>query len=345
MKFKKYINLAIGLIFSAGFLLLAFYNIQLSDVLAGFKKFNPWYILPIVLLTVVYFLIRAFRWGLIFKPHPVPSFKNLFSGVMIGVMVNNLVPAKIGELSRAFILGKKEKTGISLTFGTIIVERIFDFLALFFCFFAVFIFSPAEREFLNSTSVAGKTAFVTTLSGFLLLIILILFFKFRTGLFIKAVESFLGIFSKGLALKIGPWFNSFADGLKCLDSFKNSVEIFATSVLQWALMGFCTWLALISFNIHGANGAPLSLFSASFVMIIITLGCVLPPSPGGIGTVQLISVLVLKFYGVSGGEAMGFSIVQNFLSFFVGTVLGIIFLFKESLNLTELIKFSEEKKI
>jgi len=335
---KKYVNIIVGLLFGAGFLLLAFYKVKLSDVLDGFKKFDPIYIIPIVFLTVIYFLIRAIRWGLIFKPHPVPSFKSLFSGIMIGVMVNNLIPAKIGELSRAFILGKKEKTGISLTFGTIIVERIFDFLALFFCFFAVFIFSPAERDFLSNSSPAWKTAFITTLVSFILLIALIVIFKFKTGLFIRAVENLAAIFSKNFASKIDSWFNSFAAGLKCLDSFSNSLNIFAASVIQWALMGFCTWVALLSFNIH------LSVFSASFLMIIVTLGCVLPPSPGGIGPTQFISVLVLNFYGVSGGDAMGFSIVQNFLSFLVGTILGIIFLFKESLNFTELIKFSEEKR-
>ncbi|OGF48850.1 MAG: hypothetical protein A2231_07415 [Candidatus Firestonebacteria bacterium RIFOXYA2_FULL_40_8] len=335
---KKYVNIIVGLVFGVGFLVLAFYNVQFSDVIAGFKKFNPLYILPIVILTVIYFLIRAYRWGLIFKPHPVPSFKNLFSGIMIGVMVNNLIPAKIGEISRAFILGKKENTGISLTFGTIIVERIFDFLALFFCFFAVFVFSPAEREFLNNTSTAGKTAFASTLCGFILLIIMIVIFKVKTNIFIKVVENILGIFSKPFAAKINPWFNSFADGLKCLDSFSNSLKIFSTSVFQWVLMGFTTWIALISFNIH------ISVFSACFVMIIVVLGCVLPPSPGGIGPTQLFSVLVLKFYGVNGGEAMGYSIVQNFLSFAVGTILGIIYLFKESMNFTELIKFSEEKR-
>jgi uncharacterized protein (TIRG00374 family) len=335
---KKNINIIAGLVFGAGFLVLAFYNVKLEDVLSGFKKFNPVYIIPITALTVIYFLIRAYRWGLIFKPHPVPSFKSLFSGIMIGVMVNNLIPAKIGEVSRAFILGKKEKTSISLTFGTIIVERIFDFLALFFCFFSVFVFSPAERDFLNNTSAAGKTAFFTTLGGFLALIVLIVVFKYQMRLFVKVVEGVLGVFSKNFASKIDPWFNSFADGLKCLDSFGNSLKIFTVSVFQWALMGFVTWIALISFNIH------ISLFSASFVMIIVTLGCVLPPSPGGIGTQQLISVLVLKFYNINGGEAMSFSIVQNFLSFAVGTILGIFFLFKESMNFAELIKFSEEKR-
>jgi len=203
---KKFANIIIGLVFGVGFLVLAFYNVKLDDVVAGFKKFNPWYILPVVTITVVYFLVRAYRWGLIFKPHPVPSFKSLFSGIMIGVMVNNLIPAKIGELSRAFILGRKEKTGISLTFGTIIVERIFDFLALFFCFFAVFIFSPAERNFLINASPAWKAAFFATLGGFLVLVILIVIFKFKTNIFIKIVEKIIGVFSaiRNFAEKLQP---------------------------------------------------------------------------------------------------------------------------------------------
>ncbi|MFH1074675.1 MAG: lysylphosphatidylglycerol synthase transmembrane domain-containing protein [Candidatus Firestonebacteria bacterium] len=335
---KKHVNVIVGLIFGIGFLVLAFYNVQFSDVVSGFKKFNPLYVFPVMALTVVYFFIRAYRWGLIFKPHPVPSFKSLFSGIMIGVMVNNLIPAKIGELSRAFILGKKEKIGVSLTFGTIIVERIFDFLALIFCFFLLFLFSPKEQQYLARMTPAEKTAFISTLSIFIIFVIIIVFFKIKTNVFIKFVEKGTGLISKKLASKIHNWFTSFAEGLKCLNSFQNTMKIFFTSIFQWLLVGFCTWIALISFNIN------LPLTSACFVMIIVTLGVVIPPSPGGIGTNQLVSVLILNFYGVNGGRAMGFSIVLNFLTFAVGTILGIYFLFKESMNFSELIKFSEEKR-
>ncbi len=337
MKFKKYINVALGLIFGAGFLILAFYNVKPEDIIAGFKNFNPVFILPIISLVLIYFVIRAYRWGLIFKPRAIPPFNSLFSGIMIGVMVNNLIPAKIGEVSRAFILGRKEKIGISLTFGTIIVERIFDFLALIFGIFILFLLSPKEQSFLSKMTPAEITAFVSTLGLFIALIGIIVFFKLKTGFFITAAERYAGFFSKRLASKIQNWLTSFAEGLKCLNSFQNTMKIFFTSFFQWLLMGFCTWIALLSFNIE------LPLTSACFVLIIVTLGVVIPPSPGGIGTTQLVSVIILKFYGVNGGSAMGYSIVSNFLTFSVGTILGIYLLFKESLKFSELIKFSEEE--
>lgn len=337
MNLKKIINVAIGIIFGVGFFILAFYNVKMEDVSEGFKKFNPVYIIPIISLVMVYFIVRGYRWGLIFIPNPVPSFKNLFSAIMIGVMVNNLIPAKIGEVSRAFILGKKERIGVSLTFGTIIVERIFDFLALIFCFFMLFLFSPKEHAFLTRMTPAELTAFVTTLCIFIGLIGVIVIFKLRTDVFIKFVEKVTGLVSKKLASKIFNWFTSFAEGLKCLNSPRNTLKIFFTSIFQWLIMGFCTWIALLSFNID------LPLTSACFVLIIVTLGVVIPPSPGGIGTTQLVSVLVLNFYGINGGIAMGYAIVTNFLTFTVGTVLGIYFLFKESMKFSELLKFSEEK--
>ena len=337
MKFKKSINVALGLIFSIGFLILAFYNVKIEDVASGFKNFDLAYVIPITSLVLLYFIVRGYRWGLIFKPNALPPFMSLFSGIMIGVMVNNLVPAKIGEVSRAFIVGKKEKIEISLTFGTIIVERIFDFLALIFCFFMLFLFSPKEQAFLTGMSSAEKTAFISTLALFIVLTGVIVFFKLKKDFFIKFVEKGTGLFSKKLSSKIYKWFNSFAGGLKCLDSFENTAKIFFTSVFQWFIMGFCTWIALISFNID------LPLSSACFVMIVVTLGVAIPPSPGGIGPTQLVSVLVLTFYGINGGLAMGYSIVINFITFSIGTLLGIYFLFKESLKFSELIKFSERE--
>lgn len=325
----KKLNVIIGILISLICLILAFWKVNPTDVIAGFKKADFIFILPMIIVILLYCIVRTYRWRLIFKPHPLPGFKNLFSSIMIGIMTNNIMPAKVGEIARAFIIGKKEKLGISLSFGTIIIERLFDFLALFFCLFVLFFISTKEKAFIwNLASTGSKVAFYTTLLSILLLLAGLILFKLKTDFFIKILGKFT---------RIKHWLNLFAEGLKSIDDFKNALNIFLLSVICWVLQGGIMFIGLKAFDIS------IGFASSFLVLIVLALGMVIPPSPGGIGPTQLISVIALGFYGVSQSDALSFSIIFNFVSFIVTTLIGWYFFLKESINFNELLRIKKEE--
>jgi uncharacterized protein (TIRG00374 family) len=335
-------NIVLAIVVSLASLFLAFYKVNFNEVLSGFKRINLSLVFLMVIFYVIYFSIRAYKWSFIFKPNAVPKFGNLFSSIMIGVMVNNVFPAKLGEIARAFIIGKKEKISISLSFGTIIVEHIFDFLALFFSLIVLFLISEKERVFLLKSDIeAFRIFFYITVLGFLLFIAFLVFFKIKTAFFIDIMKKIIGIFSKKFVEKgkIDRWVNLFTEGLRSIDDFKNAIYIFMVSLLQWFIIGLITYIGLHSFNLG------LIFTSAYLVTILVVLGNVIPPSPGGIGPTQLFSVIALSFYGISQADALSFSIVYNFIGYSITTLGGWYFFTRESLKFKELIQSSESPQI
>ena len=87
-------------------------------------------LLPVVGLQALAWWLRTVRWRFLLSPfQPIPTTR-LFSIVMTGAMINNLVPGRAGEFWRAHTVGRREGLSRATTFGTIVVERVIDGVVL-----------------------------------------------------------------------------------------------------------------------------------------------------------------------------------------------------------------------
>ena len=116
----------IGFVFSAVLVGLFFTLVDLSDVWNAFKEANFLFMLPAVVILFISLWIRCVRWTLLMRPVAAISATRLFPYAIIGYMANNLLPARIGELVRAWILGERERIPKASAIATIAVERLFD---------------------------------------------------------------------------------------------------------------------------------------------------------------------------------------------------------------------------
>ena len=116
----------LGVVFSAGFLTLFFWQIALPDTWSALKEANYWWLAPAIGAYFTAVLFRAIRWHFLLLPlKSVPSLR-LYPIVVIGYMANNLLPVRLGELVRAFFVGQKEGVSKSGALATILLERVFD---------------------------------------------------------------------------------------------------------------------------------------------------------------------------------------------------------------------------
>ncbi len=334
----KKLNLFLSVVIGGAFLYFAFKGVNLSDVLAAFQKADYIYIIPSMAALALYIVVRTYRWGLIFRPGRIPSFRGRLSSILIGIMANNIFPAKLGEVARAFIIGKSDSVNVSRTFGTIILERVFDFLALIFFLVVIALASPVERGIVFKSSGIMLAGFITTAAGFIGILTALLAVKFWTAQAAKYAGKAAGIFSKQAAERISGLVISFAEGLRPLDDPWNAAKIFIVSLGQWCLSGLMTYLMMLAF---GINLTPVSSF---FVFIVMTLGVVIPPSPGGVGTTQFFAIYCLSWYNVGQPDALSFSLVSNFMVFAVLTLAGWYFLIKESLKFGDILGATREKE-
>ena len=124
------IQLAFGIALSLVFLYLALRGVNPHLLWMAVSTFNWWWAVPFVGLTVLSMWLRAWRWHYLLSPTAQLSTARLFSPMMAGFAINGLLPARLGEFARAYVLGRKENLPFPRIFGTIVVERIFDTLTL-----------------------------------------------------------------------------------------------------------------------------------------------------------------------------------------------------------------------
>jgi uncharacterized protein (TIRG00374 family) len=123
-------KLILGSLISCFFLVLALKDIQWGVLWDVLKQTRYIYLVPAIGFTMAGHYSRAYRWKFLLLPVKNIRTWNLFTATAIGFMANNLLPARLGELVRAYVLGKQEQISRTASFATIVYERILDVFAL-----------------------------------------------------------------------------------------------------------------------------------------------------------------------------------------------------------------------
>src|SRR3972149_2605628 len=131
----------IGTLISIVFLYLALRKVDYGELWTVLSNARWVWIIPNAILVVGVMWLRAWRWQMILRPIGKVPYSRVYASTMIGFMVNNVLPARLGEIARAVSLGLKTGLSRSATLATIIVERIYDSFTLLLFLWLVFAFS------------------------------------------------------------------------------------------------------------------------------------------------------------------------------------------------------------
>ena len=139
-------KLLAGIIVSGLLLFFAARNVDIQKLWEVLKNVNYWYFLLVLFLTMLYMWIRAYRWHFLLRPVKRIPYSSLFSATMIGFMANNLFPARLGELVRAMAIGRKAQISRSVSFATIVFERVLDGFSILTFLIILLLFSPVPHD-------------------------------------------------------------------------------------------------------------------------------------------------------------------------------------------------------
>ena len=123
---KNRIQLAVGIGISLVFLWLALRGVNPQELWQAVKDFNWLLAIPFVALTMLSMWVRAWRWRYILLPTADISTRHLWNPLMAGFALNGLLPARLGEFARGYVLAKMDNLPFARIFATIVVERVFD---------------------------------------------------------------------------------------------------------------------------------------------------------------------------------------------------------------------------
>ena len=129
------IRLLVSAFVSVGLLVLTIRNLEWPALVAASRTANYSFILLAAAVMIGAFGLRAWRWSYLLRPVRSLSAGTLFPVVLIGFLANYVLPARTGELVRAYVLGKREQLSKSTILGSIAVEKATDMLVLFVILF------------------------------------------------------------------------------------------------------------------------------------------------------------------------------------------------------------------
>lgn len=287
---------------------------SLTDkLLHDFSTVNLWWILAVLVAFTVSNIFRALRWQMLLAPMGYRAgFANSLLTILLGYFANLFLP-RMGEVVRAGSLARYEKIPVEKVMGTLVIDRLMDFLCLGGVVGLAFLLEGDTLwAFISQQKSGGEgggffqNPFVL---GFLALCAVGLFLIF----FFKKRLAQIPIFQKIEKLLQGFW-----DGLRSVFKLKKPGLFLLYSVGIWVMFYLQCWLNLKAFP----PTAHLGMSAALMVFVFGTLGFVIP-SPGGMGTYHALCIAGLTLYGISGSDGfsyanIAFFAVQIFYNFAAG---------------------------
>jgi uncharacterized protein (TIRG00374 family) len=319
----------LGLVISAISLYLALRGIDWTAVLAALKEAQYWYILPNGACILLSLWLRAIRWRYMTDAvKPGIALHSLFASTMIGFMVNNVLPLRLGEIARPFSLSQKEDLSRSAAFATIVVERVFDALSLFLVSGLLLVFAPMIIEDNPALSQAAYVALIVHVValGFLVLL------KVKTGLALRIVRVLTGFLPERFQSRILDVVEKFVEGLGVFESWRSLAAIMFWSLTIWGLVGFSNYFIFLAFNLT------VPWFAPYVVLVIVSLGVMLPSAPGYVGPFQFFTIQALKLFSIPASVGLSFSLVLHVGNYLPVTLLGLYYLRREHFTLKQIEK-------
>lgn len=281
--------------------------------------------IPAFLIQYLLMLIRALRWQHLLRRLKVIGIRNLFSATTIGFMSNNLLPARMGEFVRAYVIGNKEEISITSAFATIVVERIFDVIAVLLLTMFVFIFLelPSGVSVIKETVRGGAYGLLVVI--FIALFFLVMLVRYREAS-LSIVRKVINPFPERVQEQVILFLNSLASGLEVVKGGRSLFMVSLYSILNWFVSALPIYLITASFGFH------LPFSSALLILVLLAFAVSVPSSPGFVGPFHYAVYLGLSFYGIGKEEAIGMAIVMHLAQFVPLVVLGVFLLWSEKLS-------------
>lgn len=324
---KRRLGMVLGLAGTALFLWLAARNVdfaRLREVLAGARL--AW-LVPMLGIGLLDIVIRAARWRILLSQAVDASFWALFRLSAIGLAVNNVLFARLGELTRAVLAARSVGVPVATSLASVAVERALDVAALLTLFLLAGWSSPlVAPAFLRGAGLIlaaaiGALAFLAAAE--------------KTLLPGGAVERLLRKWPKLHTLV-----EQLALGAAVLRKPAAVVPVVLLSLGLWIVDAGVYWCAARALNL----GALMDYPSSVLVLSWAGAGAALPAAPGAIGTFEAMVKDILVKLGATPHQGFGYALFTHMVMYIFVTVLGLAFLYRVGLSLSGLKESLEAPK-
>ncbi len=325
---KKRGGLWLGTILAVAFMFFFFRGANLAEMASTVAHADYYLMVPAVVAYFIGVWLRALRWSFFLAPLGRFTSWRLFSPVVIGFTINNILPGKLGLLARAYIVGEREKISKVASGTSIIVDQLFDAVALVLFVVVVSLF----------VSIPGWTRGIVTVASVVYLGLLGLFWLLVS--FPNAAKRLVGPVYRRLPplwqKRTSVWVELCLTGLHTLRSPGRIAVVFLLSILVWLMESAMFYLIAQGFRLD------LSFPMVVLVVAVANLALVIPSMPGGIGPFDYFGKQTLLLFNVTESAATAYIAVAHFVLLFPITLLGLFLLWRQRRAIGEVTTWEQE---
>lgn len=334
-------NFALSFLLTIVFLYIAFHNVDFSSVIKIVSHSSLIFISLFLFVQMLSHFLRAVRWKIIiYSVKKDAKIKNLFGALMVGYGVNCVLP-RVGEVTRAVLVGKWEGLSRTALFGTVIVERVIDIIS-FALTILISVYLYSDKLYISFPWL--KTSLlITFIIMFAFVVFLILLIRYKEK-FYSIFVKLLSRLSVNMAEKSAHIFNMLTEGFASLKGVKNYTLTIILSVIIMVLYAYSSYLG---FFIIGMQHIKPVNFEMGWILNSISSIGVAIPTPGGTGSYHTLakSTLVL-LYGFSDEIGLAYAFITHILSYFLFIFYALVVFFvlnKQHMNLIKVVETDLEE--
>ena len=310
---KFAVALAISAVFSALFLL----NTDLDEVADALAGANYAYVVPALALFAASLAARALRWRYLYLPHHDQGWLRLLPSLLVGYAGNNLLPLRAGELLRAQHVAARASIPWMVTFGTFIMERLFDFMVLSSFVLAGVLIAREGSAYVA----AGGALFAATTAGFVVAV----YFANHPGRARRLVSRPIPLVPERFRDDLANLAESFLLGCACLTDRGRFVVVSVVTCVAWLLELAMYWVLIPAFGLDA------SFVTIAFAGSAANVALSIPAAQGGIGPFDLTATEALAAFSVTGEAVKAYVVALHIFLVAPVSVAGMLVLWRSHL--------------
>ncbi len=316
---KRTLITILGFTVSIVLLYFALKGVQFHEIWTTLKKMNPALALTPLLFIGCAISLSSYKWSRIAGVRV--RFRETFVAMLIGMFANNVLPARLGEVARAYVLSHKKNLSFTYSLASVALDRFFDLTGLLLL---TLLFFP--RASLPHAVSEG----IYVVIGVLLFCVLMIILLSRESLANRLSTRFTTI-EKSFVSRFARRILEVQENLKRVNSPLSIIYLVVISGCAWLCMSIALYLVIVALGIHSV-----SFRVIPFVCALLNFGISIPSSPGYVGVYQFLLVYLLSIFGVPKYEGFTISVLYHASWYVPYTVVGFSFSLREHLRVRDI---------
>jgi glycosyltransferase 2 family protein len=305
-------------------------NASLADIWMHVRSARTDLLVLSFIFVLLTYWARSVRWQYLLAPIGNTHFRTVFRTTVIGFAALSLLPARVGDVLRPYLLARQEGLPMSATLATVIMERVLDLIVVL-ALLALYVWGfsgtgALPAPFLRPVEVSAALAAAVAL------VLLVMMWILATH------PERIGALA-GMAARVLPWSVShrieevvsvFSGGFAAAREPRALVMAIAWSFATWLAIAGEAWAVTVAFGIKMP-------FEGTFLLQGLLVIGVAVPTPGGVGSYHAAYRWgVTNFFGAQNDQAIAGAIVTHAISFVPVVLLGLVFMAQDNLSVGRL---------